>query len=248
MVYLRGDMDSKSLRMITSFIALLPDGPDLSTVPVIYLLHGQSDNCSGWTRYTAIERYARTRDVAIIMPEVQRSYYTDMAYGVNYFKYVSQELPAFCQRIFGLSKKRELNFVMGLSMGGYGALKCALNKPEQYAGCGAFSAVTDIRRLIGNAQEEWWKHELIGMFGPSLTVPPEGDLFALAEKADPAAMPRFFMTCGEQDTLYPEDTRMAELLESRGCEIEYRHWEGAHSWDLWEKSFALAMDALLPKK
>ena len=145
MTYLRCDFSSKSLEMCTSFIALLPEDVPLGDAPVIYLLHGLSDNCTGWTRLTGVERYAREHNAAVIMPEVQRSFYADMALGLRYFTYISQELPAFCRRTFGLSAARERNFVMGLSMGGYGALKCALTAPERYAGCGAFSSVTDIR-------------------------------------------------------------------------------------------------------
>lgn len=131
--------------MVTSFIALLPEQLELNRVPVIYLFHGLTDNCTGWTRYTSVERYARDHSAAVIMPEVQRSYYTDMAYGMKYFTYVHDELPRLCRHMFGLSDKRELNYVMGLSMGGCGALKCALTTPERYAGCAAFSAVADFR-------------------------------------------------------------------------------------------------------
>ena len=107
MVYLRCDFSSKALEMATSFIALLPDETPPSEAPVVYLLHGLSDNCTGWTRFTAVERYARERNVAVIMPEVQRSFYADMALGIRYFSYIRDELPAFCQRMFGLPAVRE---------------------------------------------------------------------------------------------------------------------------------------------
>ena len=60
------------------------------------------------------------------MPEVQRSFYADMAAGLDYFGYVAVELPAMCERMFGLPHERTKRYVMGLSMGGYGALKLAL--------------------------------------------------------------------------------------------------------------------------
>ena len=75
--------------MNTSLEVVLPDGGKLRDAPVVYLLHGLSDNCTGWTRYTAIERYARDKGAAVVMPEVQRSFYTDMALAVDYFTYVS---------------------------------------------------------------------------------------------------------------------------------------------------------------
>jgi S-formylglutathione hydrolase FrmB len=62
-------------------------------VKVVYLLHGLTDNCTGWTRYSSCERYARERGVALVIPEVQRSFYIDGVYGLKYFTYVAEELP-----------------------------------------------------------------------------------------------------------------------------------------------------------
>ena len=102
MAFLHCEIASESLRMATAVDVILPDNGDLSEVKTLYLLHGLTDDCTGWTRYTAVERYARERGLAVVLPEVQRSFYTDMAYGLPYFTYVSEELPAVCRRMFGL--------------------------------------------------------------------------------------------------------------------------------------------------
>ena len=101
MALLRVDVISKALDMATSFMAVLPDEGNLQKTRVVYLLHGLTDNCTGWTRYTSCERYAREHGVALIMPEVQRSYYIDGVHGLKYFTYVSQELPQMVHRMFG---------------------------------------------------------------------------------------------------------------------------------------------------
>ena len=100
MTFIRADFHSKELNMSTSAQVLLPDDRALSRVRVVYLLHGLSDNCTGWLRRTAVERYAQEYGVAVVMPEVQRSFYTDMQYGVNYFSYVYKELPEIMHRLF----------------------------------------------------------------------------------------------------------------------------------------------------
>ena len=148
MAFLRCEIASESLRMATAVDVILPDKGDLSEVKTLYLLHGLTDDCTGWTRYTAVERYARERGLAVVLPEVQRSFYTDMAYGLPYFTYVSEELPAVCRRMFGLGAAREQNYIFGLSMGGYGAMKCALTYPGRYAGAASFSGVCDLRRTV----------------------------------------------------------------------------------------------------
>lgn len=240
MANLRCDIWSDSLRMMTSIAAILPDAGELKDAKVVYLLHGLSDNCSCWSRFTAIERYAREQGAAIIMPEVQRSFYTDMALGVGYFTYVQKELPQICARLFGLSQKREQNFVMGLSMGGYGAWKCALTAPGQYAGCAGFSSVTDIERRAAGGSLEYQ-----AIFGPALQVPENASLTKLLEKQDAANLPRFFMTCGEQDGLYAENCNFAKALEEKGAALEFLHWPGNHTWDFWDKSVKMALDKLL---
>ena len=245
MAYIRCDVSSECLKMATSFIALLPDQLALSEVPVIYLLHGLTDNCTGWSRYTAVERYARDRGAAVIMPEVQRSYYTDMAAGVNYYSYIQEELPAICQRLFGLSARREKNYIMGLSMGGYGALKCALNAPERYAGCASFSAVADIRERVRQA-EPADRAELRAILGDALEIPESADPFALVQRAEPERLPRFFMTCGDQDGFLQGNRRLTALMGERGIRVEFEHWDDGHTWTFWDRSVERAMAVLLP--
>ena len=126
MAFLNCEVFSKTLNMATALRVILPDEGELGAANTVYLLHGLSDNSSGWTRYTAVEQYARERGLAVVMPEVQRSFYADMAAGLDYFGYVAVELPAMCERMFGLPHERTKRYVMGLSMGGYGALKLSL--------------------------------------------------------------------------------------------------------------------------
>ena len=62
MAHLRCDFRSDAMGMNTSMTVILPEKTDLSQVPVVYLLHGLEDNCTGWARYTSVERYAREKN------------------------------------------------------------------------------------------------------------------------------------------------------------------------------------------
>lgn len=239
MAFARVEYYSRALEMTTSFQAVLPDAGDMKDAKVVYLLHGLSDNCTCWMRYSSCERYAKERGVALIMPEVQRSYYIDGVYGLNYFTYVSQELPQAVHRMFGLSLEREKNYVMGLSMGGFGALKCALTYPENYAGCGSFSGVTDLDATRpGSSMRSW---EFDALLGEGKRAGKDNDLFALAQKKN---LPPIYLSCGEQDRLYPMNVRFAEHLKT--CKANYRfdHRPGDHTWDFWDRSIQDCMDWL----
>ncbi|MBR5742316.1 MAG: esterase family protein, partial [Clostridia bacterium] len=61
--------------------------------PVLWLLHGASDDETIWQRRTSIERYAAPLGLAVVMPGVQLSSYADMAHGGKYYTFVSKELP-----------------------------------------------------------------------------------------------------------------------------------------------------------
>ena len=120
----------------------------------------------------------------MIMPDVDRSWYTDSAYGLNYFDFLTKELPQICHKHFRVfSEKREDNIVAGYSMGGYGALKVALTYPEPYCSCISLSGSVDItRKGLSYPLDEW--RSIFG-FGIETALSLEGtehDLFALAER------------------------------------------------------------------
>ncbi len=246
MAFLHCDFSSESLKMATAMVVVLPETIAVSDADVIYLLHGLSDNCTGWTRYTAVERYAREQDAVLIMPEVQRSFYTNMKHGAAYFDFIAEELPEKCRQFFGISSKREKNYIMGLSMGGYGALKCALTNPLQYAGVASFSAVTDMKARIKRATPEE-KQEFTALFGADLVVPAGDDLYALAGNCPKAALP-IRMYCGEEDGLYAENEAFAEELEKEGQDVKFEHWQGAHEWNFWDEAVRRAMESFLGGK
>src|SRR5665647_1599457 len=130
MAFIQCDFYSEALGLSTSMSVILPQQTktqigmkgNVFTIkhPTLYLLHGLSDDHTIWMRRTSIERYASELGIAVVMPAVHRSFYTDMANGLNFWTFISEELPSIARSFFPLSEKREDNFVAGLSMGGYG--------------------------------------------------------------------------------------------------------------------------------
>ena len=110
------DFFSESLMVGTSITVVLPqeteeqigliDQPLDGPPPVLYLLHGLSDDHTSWLRYTSIERYAAARGLAVVMPAAGRSFYADEAHGHRYWTYVSEELPAWSASSSGCRRSR----------------------------------------------------------------------------------------------------------------------------------------------
>src|SRR6476619_5064206 len=90
--------------------------------PVLYLLHGLSDDDTIWLRRTSIERYAAPLGLAVVMPQVHRSFYADEAFENRYWTFLSEELPSVVASLFRVSTVGSETLVAGLSMVGSGAL------------------------------------------------------------------------------------------------------------------------------
>ncbi|HIZ19678.1 MAG TPA: esterase family protein [Firmicutes bacterium] len=242
MAVFEGTIYADSLKMMTSLTVTLPcgksDGPD-GEMPVLYLLHGLSDNHSAWLRRSRVDYYAEQAGFAVVMPEVQRGFYCDMAYGPDYYTYIAEELPALCRQMFRFSAKREDNFIAGLSMGGYGALKTAFRLPEAFAGAASFSGAVDVRSRLEEGSLE--QREVTAISGGQLE--PENDLFFLAERlAKQGGCPPLYITCGQSDFMYEDHQRFRRHLESLGVAHTYEEWPGGHDWDFWDESIRRAFE------
>ena len=136
----------KTIGLATQVRIILPTGvhqPDTDfrklygekkPLPVLWLLHGGSDNYADWHDCTPVQVLADKYSYAVVMPDAQTSSYANMAYGPNWLDYFRTELPEYIYTHFPVSRRREDNFISGMSMGGGGAYLNALDHPELYGG------------------------------------------------------------------------------------------------------------------
>ena len=249
MAHLVVDYYADALGVQTRMHVLLPQRLAAEKAKTLYLLHGMSDDEGTWMRRTSIERYAEEKGLAVVMPDGGLGWYTDMYRGLAWFKFISKELPALCRRFFPiLSDKREDTYIGGNSMGGYGALKCALRAPRTFSKVISLSGALDaVDTAINNtvpATRRYWED----VFGPAEDVSgSENDLFAAATAlTDPALRPRIYMWCGTEDFLYAQNIRMRDHLRALGYDLTYEESPGDHQWRHWDKKIADALDWLLP--
>jgi S-formylglutathione hydrolase FrmB len=254
---------SDVLRVQISFHVLLPQqttqeiGIDLgrqrASHPVLWLLHGLSDDHTIWLRRTSIERYAAAKNLAVIMPAAGRSFYQDTAGGARYWTFLTEELPAMCRSWFPISGERDENFVAGLSMGGYGALRMALAYPERYAAAASLSGALDLARRLREAGREGSRisrAEWVSIFGPELQVQgTSADLDHLAATAaKTASRPRVFLSCGTEDELLNESRAFRDRLNQLQFDHTYEEHPGDHEWGYWDASIQRVLDWLPLRK
>lgn len=252
MAFMEFSYRSEVLQMEVSVDIILPEpGKPIpeNGFRTLYLLHGLSGDQHSWIRRSGIERYAAAAGIAVVMPGVGRSWYTDTASGAPYFTFVTEELPRVCRSIFrGMSPRREDTFIGGMSMGGYGAVKAALLCPQTYGCCISLSGSLDVTRK-GRVMSEAFLQEWKGIFGayPSELGGTEHDLFRLLRKntESGAPFPKLYLWCGTEDHLIGVNRRFHECLEERNIPHFYEESEGDHSWRYWDPQIRQAILWLL---
>ena len=214
--------------------------------PVLYLLHGFSADHSDWSRFSGIERYAQEKQIAVVMPGVDNSFYCNLKEGGNYYNYYTKELPEVMQSLFPISAKRENKFLAGLSMGGYGAFKAALRNPESFAAaaslsggmsCGAgpgwnCTSADNRPSAVPTARFER------AAFGENreLLKPEENDLKVLLKAAMDSGkpMPKLYQACGTEDFVYACNREYRDYAIQLGAPLTYEEGPGIHNWDFWD--------------
>ena len=246
MALLQVDFYSDVLGRGAQLCAVLPEGPaPAGGFPTLYLLHGMTDDYTIWTRRTSIERYAEDRHIAVIMPDTRLGWYANTHAGERYFDHISDEVVRFSRRLLpGLSRDREKTFVAGLSMGGYGALRCALRRPELFSKAASLSGALDAANLVlpDSPSAAYWADT----FGPAEAIPgSEHDLFRAAEELL-KNRPEIWMWCGTEDFLYDVNLRMREHLRALGYALTYTEGPGGHEWRCWDAQIQNILDWLIP--
>lgn len=257
---LRGTFFSRTLEMETAISVLVPN-KSLGAKPskVVYLLHGLCGRSGDWLDYTMLPTYAEAYDAAFIMPEVARSFYTDMVFGQDYFSYIVDELPLVSRNVFNISSRREDTLVIGASMGGYGALKCALSRPGQYGFCAAFSSAClflkeGIDRQRAEGETEAFRkrygdriiNDFQSIFGVGLEWKPEYEILELAKGiADQKTKPEIYMACGTEDALRATNERFEAEIKRMPFVFTYEEGKGCHDWDFFSRALAKSLDHYL---
>lgn len=247
MAFLTCQYMSGALGYSASFNAIIPEG--LKDIPTMYLLHGHGDDHTAWCRYTSVERYARDRGIAVIMPAAAHSFYCDMAHGDRYFNLVADEIVDYTRALFPLSKDREKTYVAGLSMGGYGAFKCALNRPQTFCAAASASGAVDVAECMKMTDAQalatliWgdpWEEKLTGS---------ESDLYACVNaRENDSLRPRLFQVCGDSDPLLPLNLKFKAFMDTKKTyTYRYEHGAGSHSWEFWDHWLPAMMDFCIGK-
>jgi putative tributyrin esterase len=244
--------DSEILDLSLGLSVIFPDHPTAWDTPpaVLYLLHGLSDDHTIWSRRTSIERYAADYPLVIVMPDVYKSFYCDMAHGSKYWTFISKELPSLISRWFKVSAEKQKTFVAGISMGGYGALKLALKQPERFAAAASISGALDIAAHTNDEWNESRAATFNAIFDEMEKIPNSpNDLIAELGKMEPKAIdPDLYICCGTEDYLYQDSVSFRNKAKDMGLSVTYKESVGEHDWSYFDQAIQQVLEWLPVEK
>lgn len=254
MASLSFDFDSEYLCGNTKIHIILPNKPrevspeafydPTARYKALWLLHGTFGDCSDWLRYSNIELYACEHDLAVIMPGALNSAYTNWkTFAKGYFMedFVIQELMPLVYQWFPVSDKREDNFIAGLSMGGTGTMRFAVNYPEKFAAAACLSSsARDYETLLAEQPDKPRFQNLIRNAGgvEEFMASPFNVRRTLQRMADEDTLhtlPRLHLSCGTADHGYDHFQDFLRFAKEIGLQVQVDTLPGyAHEWRFWE--------------
>jgi len=258
---------SMKIGMQTNITAILPSyKPQYGDTPSIYkniyprdrkfkvlwLLHTDSGDDAELLKYTGILRYAEKTNLAVIMPCGYNAMYSDDPKGQKFFELITHEQRVICQNYFPISSKREDNYIGGISLGAYGALKAAVTYPDYYSSAiiidGGFGP--DMQNgFLANLRSDAISKGTIPPI-PQDDAPAETiELYDTAGKAsEKGSLPRLFWAWGRDNHVTKKDSSEgAQELKKLGYEVYAKEYEGCgRSWDFWDLALRDAIENWLP--
>lgn len=249
MANLQIEFYSNCLRRPTTFKILLPNDFNDDWPPeqrrqgqrmkTLFLLHGYTGAASNWVP----PHLATLYNFAIVMPNGENGFWVDgLSTGHKYGSYVGLELVDYLRKTFRLAMGPEETYVMGLSMGGFGALHTALAWPDRFGKAAALSSaliIHDKARMRPDDPDTHANYEYYReCFGDLETVEqsrnnPEVLVDELL--ADCRPMPGILMACGTEDFLLENNRRFHRFLLDRGVDHQYFESPGTHNDAFWDE-------------
>ena len=208
---------------------LLPKGYATSGLryPVVYLLHGATGNFADWNDKSGVAAYVRDLPIIVVMPDGNgNSFYVNSEGGGKWGDYFRKEMIPFIEKNYRTIARRDGRATVGLSMGGYGAWKLALDSAGDFAACASLSGVMS----WGDGKMETYGQFSTKLFGDPKTNKKAQERFSetalrpLLTKQMRRGLyvgPALYFDCGSEDILIKANQQMDQWLLENNIPYEY---------------------------
>jgi len=252
-VYDNLSMTSKILKGERKYAVYLPpdyEGSERS-YPVLYLLHGATDDHSGWVQFGEVLhitdkaiRNGTATPMIIVMPDADtgRMGYFNIA-DWKYEDFFFEELMPHVEQKFRIKGEKRYRAVAGLSMGGGGSFMYALRHPELFSSACPLSAyvgpltMEQLKQQMVRRKESYSDDELKSYFENYNAL----NLIESVPVEDIKSV-RWYIDCGDDDFLYEGNSLVHIAMAKKKIPHEYRVRNGGHSWTYWRESLPKVLE------
>lgn len=209
--------------------------------PVLYALHGLFESHAFWDKrglaavLVAMREKGELPEFLVVAVDGGDSFFVNGPQG-RFEDLVTQDTIAHVESSYRVTRGRAGRMLLGISMGGYAALRIALRQPGLFCAVAAHSAMLLAR--IPTAQDgagRWHMDAFHRAFGDPIDplLWASSDPLALARQADPKAAPALYFDCGAQDRfgLFAGNEALHRALEARGVAHEFSLPPGDHGYE-----------------
>lgn len=224
---------SPSMQKEIKTVVITPDSYDgKTTFPVLYLLHGYSNNYAGWVnKAPVIKDLADLYGMMIVCPDgAFGSWYWDSPVDAafRFETFVSKELIGWVDARYKTISSRQGRAITGLSMGGHGGLYLGFRHQDVFGACGSMSGGVDIRpfpnnwdmtKRLGSQREfpeRWEQHTVMNQ------------LHLLTPNST-----KIIIDCGTGDFFYEVNVKLHRELLYRNIPHDFISRPGVHNWEYW---------------
>ncbi len=251
---------SSILNKDVRYTIYLPAGYETSerSYPVVYLLHGYTDDDTGWLQFGEIDRLADEAiadgtipPMIIVMPDGGVSFYMNSYDGKEkYEDFFTQEFMPKIEGMYKIKAKKQFRGIAGLSMGGFGSLNYALKYPDLFAAVAPLSAAVWDDNSIENFPKEDYDRTLGQLFGKDLKGKNrlskswyDNSALKMVEtkSAEDLKKVRYWIDCGDDDFLAKGNCLLHITMTEKNVPHEFRMREGGHTWDYWRSGIIPAL-------
>jgi S-formylglutathione hydrolase FrmB len=234
-------------------------GSSQRTYPVVYLLHGYTDDHTGWLQFGEINRYADKAiadgiipPMIIVMPNADSSFYINSYDGKEKYEdfFIREFMPAV-EKNYRIKSQKQYRGIAGLSMGGYGTLVYALKYPELFSAAAPFSAAVHDDTSIAAMPDDDYARTYAQLYGRNLKGKArltktwyENSILKIVESksADELKKVRYWIDCGDDDFLTKGNCLLHIALTEKRVPHEFRVRDGAHNWTYWRTGITDALN------
>lgn len=190
--------------------------------PVLFQLHGLSDDRSAYSRYSTLLLKARRLPLILVMPEGGLAHWADVGPRERYEAFLMEDLWEHVHRTFQVRPGPAA--IGGHSRGGNGAVRLALKHPDRFCSAVSHSGAFYAPHEVGDLAE-----------------PEALDRYDIWQVKPGPKLPAIALDCGLEDQFIAHNRAFHQHLTGLGVAHRYEEHPGGHTWEYWNERLDAAL-------